>query len=202
LVIEILTIIAALYLAWYFSDRYIGTRKHFNEIHGMGFEKLTSTSKVNQYLWSRLVKELGDRYFDSKNGVNNTKADVVLSVLKLADKFMTRKMECMERQNEIELIKSVPLATQLQALNTLIDMEFNLHVVLPRSGMEHKPPIDDVRAVSEHVAKKVFGNLNDRFFEIFRIYGLSEDYIMSYTIRELFSKIILFSKERNTPPEP
>ena len=68
--------------------------------------------------------------------------------------------------------------------------------------MEHKPAIDDVRAVSEHVAKKVFGNLNDRFFEIFRIYGLSEDYIMSYTIRELFSKIILFSKERNAPPEP
>lgn len=87
------------------------------------------------------------------------------------------------------------LLDHLNTLNTLITIEFYNLIILPRAGRKDKPPIDDVKATTDMLANRIMNALEPRFFEIFKAHGLSEEYIMEYMTREIFAKIIEFTRE-------
>ena len=107
-----------------------------------------------------------------------------------------------EKEKEIELTKSrihmlanTNLKDYLDTLNLLIETEFRNYIILPRTGMNNKPAIEDIKESTEEIGHKVMTALLPEFFEVFKVHGLSEDYIMGYITRELFAKIIRYSRE-------
>jgi biopolymer transport protein ExbD len=87
------------------------------------------------------------------------------------------------------------IVDHLNLLNTLINIEFYNFIILPRAGKKDKPPIDDVLATTDLIANRIMNALQPRFFDIFEAHGLSEEYIMEYLTREIFAKIIEFTRE-------
>lgn len=86
------------------------------------------------------------------------------------------------------------LTDHMNALNQLISTEFYNAILLPRAGKKDKPPIDDIKATTDMIAERILSGLQPEFFFIFQVHGLSEEFIMSYITRELFAKLIEFTR--------
>ena len=83
----------------------------------------------------------------------------------------------------------------LELLNTLIDTEFKNFIMIPRSGKNLKPRIDDIKASADEICVNVINGLTQDFYENMRSAGLSEDYILTYVTRECFAKIIAYTRD-------
>lgn len=86
------------------------------------------------------------------------------------------------------------LTDHMNALNQLISTEFYNAILLPRAGKKDKPPIDDIKATTDMIAERILSGLQPEFFAIFQVHGISEEFIMSYITRELFAKLIEFTR--------
>lgn len=86
------------------------------------------------------------------------------------------------------------LSDHMNALNQLLSTEFYNAILLPRAGTKDKPPIDDIKATTDMIANRILSGLEPEFFTIFKIHGMSEEFIMSYITRELFTKLIEFTR--------
>jgi len=86
------------------------------------------------------------------------------------------------------------LSDHMNALNQLISTEFYNAILLPRAGKAEKPPIDDIKATTDMIANRILDGLQPEFFAIFQVHGISEEFIMSYITRELFAKLIEFTR--------
>lgn len=96
---------------------------------------------------------------------------------------------------KIALMGTVELPTQIEALNKIINTEFNNYVVLPRIGKMAKPPITNMQETTQIVAGKVIDCLQPSFFDTFETHGLSRAYVMSYISRQITEKVIMYSQE-------
>ena len=103
--------------------------------------------------------------------------------------------------NRIGLIKATPIENQLSTLDSLIEKEFNAHVVIPRIGRELKPPIDDITETTKYISKNIMDGLTPEFFSLFKANGISEEFILRHITRELFVKIIMYINESKKKPE-
>ena len=92
-------------------------------------------------------------------------------------------------------VMNTSLTDHLNTLNQLIDAEFRNSIIIPRQGQVIKPMIDDVKAATDEIAGKIFSALQPNFFQIFEAHGISEEFIMVYMTREIFAKIITYSRE-------
>ena len=90
--------------------------------------------------------------------------------------------------------KAVSPKELLSLLDTLIETEFNNHIIIPRTGNGKVPPVDDVKEETKEIADAIMTGLTPEFFAIFKAAGLSEDYVMRYVTREIFAKIIIFTR--------
>ena len=86
------------------------------------------------------------------------------------------------------------LTDHMNALNQLISTEFYNAILLPRAGQKNKPPIDDIKANTDMICNRIMDGLQPQFFDIFRYHGISEEFIMSYMTREVFAKLIEFTR--------
>ena len=91
-------------------------------------------------------------------------------------------------------VMNTSLNDHMNALNQLISTEFYNAILLPRAGTVNKPPIEDVKASTDMIANRILSGLEPEFFNIFKAHGISEEFIMSYITRELFAKLIEFTR--------
>ena len=83
----------------------------------------------------------------------------------------------------------------LDLLNTLIDTEFKNFIMLPRTGKNLKPRVDDIKASADEICGNVINGLTQDFYENMKSAGLSEEYILTYVTRECFAKIITYTRD-------
>ena len=91
-------------------------------------------------------------------------------------------------------VMNTSLSDHMNALNQLISTEFYNAILLPRAGTTDKPPIEDVKASTDMIANRILSGLEPEFFTIFKAHGISEEFIMSYITREIFAKLIEFTR--------
>lgn len=96
---------------------------------------------------------------------------------------------------ELALMGTVELPSHLDALNKIIDMEFDNYVVLPRIGREAKPRITNMQDTTKAVSDKIVSSLEPRFFDVFEAHGLSKGYVLSYIARQITQKVIIYSRD-------
>lgn len=96
---------------------------------------------------------------------------------------------------EIKKLEHTTVNDHLNALDHIIDKEFINFIVLPRVGMPDKPLIDDIEACAREIGDNVITGLTAKYYEIFEIHGLSEDYIFKYIIRECTAKMIKYNRD-------
>lgn len=96
---------------------------------------------------------------------------------------------------KLALMGTVELPAHIEALNKIIEIEFNNYVILPRVGKEAKPRISNMQETTKQVADIIVSGLEPCFFEIFEAHGLSRSYVLSYIARQITEKVILYSQE-------
>lgn len=130
-----------------------------------------------------------NRIMEHREEIESEKAEMIMSIAqKGMEIFSNDYMKLLRMAN-------IPLEEQLNALNDIIDKEFNQYVVLPRIGKKNKPAVTEFEATTKEIGNHIMDGLNVDFFNAFEAHGLSRRYVMCYITRELTMKLIMYSEE-------
>jgi len=117
------------------------------------------------------------------------------------EKLETFGKAAFQQYTELKSFENTTVYDHLKALDHIIDKEFVNFVVLPRVGVPDKPLITDIEACAKEIGQNVIGGLNERYYHIFEVHGLTEDYIFRYIVRECTAKLIQFNHDARKKDE-
>ena len=146
-------------------------------------QRLTSVSD-NALLSQKIVHE------ENMNEAAKDRHDLWLGI------FTTQIKPAIDQFISLESLKNVPLTELIGTLNQIIDRQFTQFVLLPRAGENRKPPITNIQETTSTVAAAVLDSLEPTFMKFFKVYGLSDKFVNTYIVREIFTKVIEYMAEQ------